>query len=280
MLIHINQTAVAGLAPNSGLLGGSPEETALVDQWVHLAESEVYAFTNFVRGLCLGRFAYSKPVRRSSSLSSSNWNQINSYRHPFFFFFFQIHVGLVERETRALKTLENHISKRTFFVGERITFADLYIAAIIQHAAASTFDADLRAQLPNLVRHLETIVNQPKLKEIYGETVYIEKAIQFTPPPKEKKEKEAKQAPAPKAEKEKKPKAKEVAEEEEEEDLVPAEPKVKNPLDDLPKSSFNLEDWKRAYSNKETRGAGGALEWLYEKYVTYFRIRSFNIRDI
>ena len=197
-----------------------------------------------------------------------------------FFFFFQIHVGLVERETRALKTLENHISKRTFFVGERITFADLYIAAIIQHAAASTFDADLRAQLPNLVRHLETIVNQPKLKEIYGETVYIEKAIQFTPPPKEKKEKEAKQAPAPKAEKEKKPKAKEVAEEEEEEDLVPAEPKVKNPLDDLPKSSFNLEDWKRAYSNKETRGAGGALEWLYEKCVTYFRIRSFNIRDI
>ena len=89
MLIHINQTAVAGLAPNSGLLGGSPEETALVDQWVHLAESEVYAFTNFVRGLCLGRFAYSKPVRRSSSLSSSNWNQINSYRHPFFFFFFR-----------------------------------------------------------------------------------------------------------------------------------------------------------------------------------------------
>jgi len=39
---------------------------------------------------------------------------------------------------------------------------------------------------------------------------------------------------------------------------------VKNPLDDLPKSSFNLEDWKRAYSNKDTRGKDGALEWLYE----------------
>ena len=111
------------------------------------------------------------------------------------------------------------------------------------------------------MRHLETIVNHPKLKDIYGETTYIEKAIQFTPPPKEKKEKEAKPAPAPKTEK--KPKAKEEAEEEE--DLVPAEPKVKNSLDDLPKSMFNLEDWKRAYSNKETRGAGGALEWLYEK---------------
>jgi len=41
---------------------------------------------------------------------------------------------------------------------------------------------------------------------------------------------------------------------------------VKNPLDDLPKSTFNLEDWKRAYSNKETRGAGGAIEWFYENF--------------
>ena len=113
------------------------------------------------------------------------------------------------------------------------------------------------------MRHLETIVHQPKLAGIYGEISYVEKAIQFVPPVKEKKEKEAQPAPAPKAEK--KPKAKEV--EEEEEDLVPAEPKVKNPLDDLPKSTFNLEDWKRAYSNKDTRGAGGSLEWLYEKYV-------------
>jgi len=226
---------VASLAPNSGLLGGTPEEAALVDQWMHLTETEVEIYTNFIRGICMGRIPYNKPM----------------------------HIFLVERQTRALKTLENHISTRTFFVGERITLADLYIAAIIQSAVASTFDAELRAQLPNLVRHLETIVNQPKLAGIYGEVNYVEKAIQFTPPAKEKKEKEAKPAPAPKVEK--KPKAKEEVEEEED-DLVPAEPKVKNPLDDLPKSTFNLEDWKRAYSNKETRGAGGALEWLYENF--------------
>lgn len=192
---------------------------------------------------------------------------------PSYLTLFQIHTGLVDRLTRSLKTLESHISTRTFFVGERITLADLYIAAVIQNAVASTFDADLRAQMPNLVRHLETIVNQPKLAGIYGEITYVQKAIQFTPPPKEKKEKEAQPAPAPKAEK--KPKAKEV--DEEEDDLVPAEPKVKNPLDDLPKSTFNLEDWKRAYSNKETRGAGGALEWLYEKYVLNI---IYSIRDI
>ena len=47
---------------------------------------------------------------------------------------------------------------------------------------------------------------------------------------------------------------------------MPAEPKVKNPLDDLPKSAFNLEEWKRQYSNLDTRGAGGSLEWFYEKF--------------
>ena len=149
----------------------------------------------------------------------------------------------------------------------------------MQNAVSVTYDAELRAQLPNLVRHLETIVNNPKLKGHYGETNYIEKALQYTPPPKEKKEKEKEkepQAQAPKTEKkaaEKKPKAKEAKEaDDEEDDLVPAEPKLKNPLDDLPKSTFNLEDWKRAYSNKETRGAGGALEWFYEKYVLLYSI--------
>ncbi|KAE9387058.1 eEF1-gamma domain-containing protein, partial [Gymnopus androsaceus JB14] len=40
----------------------------------------------------------------------------------------------------------------------------------------------------------------------------------------------------------------------------------KNPLDGLPTSNFNLEDWKRAYSNKDTCGKDGAFEWLYEHF--------------
>lgn len=143
----------------------------------------------------------------------------------------------------------------------------------MQRAVGITIDAPLRAKLPNLIRHLETIVNQPKLKEIYGQVEYAEKALQFTPPPKEKKETKPAPAAAPKAEK--KPKAK-AADDDDDEPLVPEEPKGKNPLDDLPKSTLNLEDWKRAYSNKETRGAGGALEWFYEKYVSLKLLASLN----
>ncbi len=159
-------------------------------------------------------------------------------------------------------TLNEHLSTRTFFVGERITLADIFIASLIQKAVAVTVDAELRAKLPHLIRNFETVVNQPKLIEVFGKTEYAEKAIQFVPPPKEKKPAAPAPAAAPKAEK--KPKAKPV-DDDEDDNLVPEEPKVKNPLDDLPKSTFNLEDWKRAYSNKETRGAGGAIEWFYEK---------------
>lgn len=87
----------------------------------------------------------------------------------------------------------------------------------------------------------------------------------YTAPAKPKKEEKPKEAPKPKAAEKAKPKKEEA--EEEDDDIPKEEPKPKNPLDSLPKSSFNLEDWKRKYSNFDTRGAGGSLEWFYEKYI-------------
>ncbi|KAJ3563530.1 hypothetical protein NP233_g8884 [Leucocoprinus birnbaumii] len=221
---------VAGLAPNSNLLGSTAEETALINQWIHAAETEVDTYDTWVRYLCRGMIPYNKAAE----------------------------TAFYERIERGLNTLEAHISTRTFFVTERITLADLAIAAYLLKAVSSTVDAQRRTKYPNLIRHLETVINQPALKDIYGPAEYTEKQIAFVPPAKEKKEK----APAP-PKAEKKPKKEEV---EEEEADVPAEPKAKNPLDDLPKSTFNLEDWKRAYSNKDTRGPDGAIEWFYQNY--------------
>lgn len=179
----------------------------------------------------------------------------------------QIHNTLIESQTRALNTLEAHLSTRTFVVGERITLADLTIASAVFRAVSLTVDAAARLKLVNTIRHLETIVNQPKLKDIFGETVYVEKVVQYVPPKKETKPAPPPAAPKEKKEKEKPKKAEEDEDEADDGNLVPEEPKAKNPLDLLPKSSFNLEDWKRAYSNKDTRGPDGALEWFYAKYV-------------
>jgi len=109
-------------------------------------------------------------------------------------------------------------------------------------------------------------VNQPKLASVFGSTAFAEKALQYTPPPKEKKEKAPAQPKAEKKPKSEKPPKKEEADDEEDDKPYEEAPKEKNPLDLLPKSTLNLEDWKRAYSNKETRGSGGALEWFYQNY--------------
>jgi elongation factor 1-gamma len=177
---------------------------------------------------------------------------------------FQIHAVFQDRLTSALTLLEKHLATRTFLATERISLADITLAAELQSAFSTTVDASLRAKLPNVLRHYETIVNQPNLASIFGSTAFAEKALQYTPPPKEKKEK-APAAPAqPKAEK--KAKKEEVDDDDDDKPFEDA-PKEKNPLDLLPKSTLNLEDWKRAYSNKETRGSGGSLEWLYAKFV-------------
>jgi len=225
---------IASQAPNSGLFAHNPQDIGLVNQWIHLAESEVDSSTTIIYVLLHHVIPYSKPL----------------------------HTFSLDRTQRALGTFDAHLKTRTFLVGDRITLADIVVAGYIQRALPISLDAEIRAKIPNVIRHFETIVNHPKLKDAFGTHEYAEK-IQYTPPPKEKKEAKPQPAPTPKAEK--KPKKQE-KDEEEEEELVPAEPKAKNPLDDLPKSNLNLEEWKRVYSNRDTRGAGGALEWFYQNH--------------
>lgn len=225
----------ATLAPNSGLLGSSATDVALIDQWLHFVDLEYDSPQLIILFMLKGYgIPWTKPT----------------------------HTAFLERAQRALATLDKELSTRTFLVGERITLADIWTAQSIQLGCTFLLDTALRAQYPNVIRHMETVMNQPKIVDVMGATPALDKPLAFTPPAKEKKEKEPKPA-APKAEK--KPKAKE-ADDDDDEPAVPAEPKVKNPLDDLPKSSFNLEDWKRAYSNKDTRGADGALEWFYQNF--------------
>ncbi|KAI0296968.1 elongation factor 1-gamma [Multifurca ochricompacta] len=227
---------IASLAPNSTLIGNEATDAALVDQWVAFVDSTIAHNNSLILQLVKG--------------------VINPYNKP-------IHTVFLDRLTSSLTIIEKHLDTHTFLATERITLADIALAAELQSAFSTTVDSALRAKFPNVLRHFETIVNQPKIASVFGSTTFAEKALQYVPPLKEKKEK-APAAPAqPKAEK--KPKKEEIDEEDDDKPYEEA-PKEKNPLDLLPKSTFNLEDWKRAYSNKETRGAGGSLEWFYQNF--------------
>jgi elongation factor 1-gamma len=87
---------------------------------------------------------------------------------------------------------------------------------------------------------------------VAGKLEFIEEAVKYTPPKKEPKKEQPKKE-TPKA-------APKETEEEEEEEKPAAKPK--HPLEALGRSNFVLDDWKRKYSNSDTRGE--ALPWFWE----------------
>lgn len=155
----------------------------------------------------------------------------------------------------AIHVLEQHLLVHTFLVGERITLADLFVTSQMSRGFQYVLDKEWRAANPNTTRWFETVTNQPIWKAIVEKAILVEEAVKYTPP-----KKEPKPAKAPAAAPEKK--AKEEVEEEEEE--AKPEVKAKHPLESLPKPTLILDDWKRKYSNEETREV--ALPWFWEHY--------------
>lgn len=159
---------------------------------------------------------------------------------------------------KAVSVLNEHLLVHTYLVGERITLADLFTAGVIARGFQFFFDKQWREENPNVTRWYETVCNQPIYSDIAGKLNFIDEAIKNQPPKTEKQEKPKKEKAQPK------PKAKEVEEEDEDEDEEKPAPKPKHPLEALPKPTLALDDWKRKYSNEETREV--ALPWFWENF--------------
>ncbi|RPB25346.1 elongation factor EF-1 gamma subunit [Terfezia boudieri ATCC MYA-4762] len=214
---------------NTTLLGKTKEDYASILKWMSFVNSDVISTLAKWYLPLLGREPYNKKNVDTAIASSK----------------------------KILSVLEQHLLHHTFLVTEKLTLADILAAGIVGRGYTLVFDPEFRAEFPNMNRWWETVVNQPYFKEVVGELKFIDEAIKYTPPKKEEKKKEAPKAAPPKAEK--KP-----AVDEEEEDAAPVEPKAKHPLDLLPKPTLPLDDWKRKYSNEDTRPV--ALPWFWEHY--------------
>jgi elongation factor 1-gamma len=163
-----------------------------------------------------------------------------------------------DKTLKSVMVLEQHFLVHTYLVGERPTLADLFMTSLISRGFQYVFDKSFRDEHPNTTRWFETIANQPTWKAVVEKPIMIDEAIKYTPPKKEPKA--AKPAPAPAA----KPQTKEKEKEDEEEEAAPAPKASKHPLESLPKPTLILDDWKRKYSNSETRD--DALPWFWEHY--------------
>ena len=158
---------------------------------------------------------------------------------------------------KAVHVLEQHFLVNTYLVGERLTLADIFVTSLITRGFQYLFDKQFRSSHPNVTRWYETIYNQPIYSAEVPKLEFIDEAVKYNPPKKE---------PAPKKEaalKKETPKKVEKEVEDEEEDASAA-PKAKHPLEALSKPTLILDDWKRKYSNEETREV--ALPWFWENF--------------
>lgn len=215
----------------SGIYGHNDYQAAVVDQWIDFSVNELELPLNVWTYPILGFLDFNHDATEKAKADVQ----------------------------KALTILNNHLLTHTYLVGEAITIADMAVACVLLRGYKLVFDSKYRKPFANVTRWFRTCVRQPNWAPIVGEVKLCE--TMAVAKPSEKKPEAAKPAqPAAQAKPTTKPPKDEDDDGEEKE-----EKKGPNPLDLLPPSKLNLEEWKRYYSNADdTRG--DAMNWFWGKY--------------
>jgi len=265
--VHLFEcNAIAYYVSNDQLRGSTLAEQAEVIQWIDYGEREINPVSATLVYPCMGILQFNK---------QNNERAKDELKH-------------------ILQLLDNYLRTRTYLVGERITLADITIACDLLLLFQWIIEPSIREPHPNVSRWFLTLIHQKEFQAIIGtEYKLCEKTAQFDarkyaelshqhqvpqiqPRPKNLSQNTEGTTEGVKAKKEKKP-AKEEAKpakkektKEEHDDVIEAgdetdeayanEPKQKDPFADMPKPTFNMDEFKRVYSNEDTA----------EKAIPYF----------
>merc|ERR1712212_56869 len=231
--------AIAWAVANEQLRGKSALEQAQVVSWMNFADNEILPASCTWVFPCLGIMQFNKG---------------NTDRAK-------------EDVKKALGALNSHLLSRTYLVGERISLADITVCCTLLHLYQHVLDPAFRKAYVNANRWFTTLVNQPSVKAIIGDFKLCEKMAQFDSkkfaevqgklgkPAGGDKKKETK-----KEVKKEQPKKKEASPEAA---PAPPAPKPKDPLDPLPAGNFDLDDFKRFYSNNDEEKS---VPYFWEKF--------------
>ncbi|EGC32515.1 hypothetical protein DICPUDRAFT_49566 [Dictyostelium purpureum] len=154
-----------------------------------------------------------------------------------------------ENMKKVLGFLNEQLLNKSFLTGARVQLADVIVFCSLINFYKMVLDPAFRQPFGNVNRWFITMLNQPNVKSVVGTVALCEKMMAYVPPKKEEK---------PKAEK---PKAEEKPKASEEEEVE--KPKKKNPLDELPASTFSLDEFKRTYSNNEV---SMSIPWFHQNF--------------
>ncbi len=140
---------VARLDQSKGLYGRNEIEAAEVDQWID------WFATNYEKDLGtavmphLGRNLHITKTEQQEALN---------------------------RVLEGFKVLENHLKLNSFLVENRVTIADIAIAAGLNRALRLVWDEKVRKNIPNITRWFDYLSNQEPFKKVYGPPALCVKA--------------------------------------------------------------------------------------------------------
>lgn len=204
------------------LLGANPFEKAQVLQWVNFAMAEIYSCTT---SLIYPLFGW-KPACKEA-MDEAN-----------------------KRMMDYIKVLEGHLNGKKYFVGEKMTLADVVMFFHLRYYFQYLWvDGKRKSILKNTTAWFSGIMDTPEAKKAYGRTLLCKNPLKA--PVCEKKEEKKPEK------KEKKPKNDEVEEE-------PKEEKKIDKLTLLPPSKMDLDAMKRAYLNNKDKE--DAMNKFWEGY--------------
>jgi elongation factor 1-gamma len=228
-LYETNAIAQYVASANNTLSTASAYEAALVQQYISIADHEIYPAS------CTWVYPTFGIIQFNKAATAKAQDDIK----------------------RVLQVLNGVLETKTFLVGERVTLADISVATALLQLYQQVLDPAFREAFPHVNRWFLTAVNQPQFKTVLGEVKLAEKQAQFDAEAfanfqKQTGKKEAKKEEPKKEAKKEEPKKKAKDEDEEEEEDEFAEKPTKDPLGHLPPSTFNLDAFKRSYSNEDT----------------------------
>eukprot|EP00745_Piridium_sociabile_P004095 TRINITY_DN1241_c0_g2_i1.p1 TRINITY_DN1241_c0_g2~~TRINITY_DN1241_c0_g2_i1.p1 ORF type:complete len:442 (+),score=134.12 TRINITY_DN1241_c0_g2_i1:44-1369(+) len=250
--------AIAQYVGNKQLQGQTPEAAAQVQQWIDFADNEI------LPSVCTWVF----PCLGITQLNKQETDRAKT------------------QVTKALTVLNNYLLTRTYLVGESITQADITLACNMLMLYEQVMDPEFRKPFQNVNRWFTTVVNQPNFKAVVGEVTLATKMAQFDA----KKfgelhqggghghhghhhghhgghgdKKKDKKAPKEQQQQAKKGKDKPKKEEPEAAEEEPPKPKEsKDPFLAFPKGTWDMDEWKRTYSNKDTEKE--ALPYFWKNF--------------
>jgi elongation factor 1-gamma len=240
-LCLFESNAIAYYVANDQLRGGKDALTqSQVLQWLNFADSDILPAACTWVFPCLGIMQFNKSATERAK----------------------------EDIKKAMTALNEHLLNHTYLVGERVTLADIVVACTMLSLYQNVLDAGFRKPFGNVNRWFTTIVNQPQVKKVLGAVKLAEKMAQFDEKKfkevqkaagGDKKQKDKKEKPKPEAT----PKKAEKKEEPAAEELALEKPKEKDPFAAVPKGNFDLEDFKRFYSNNDE---DKSVPYFWEKF--------------